>query len=335
MSESNELSHTAQRALVGVALPVVAVAAALGTLLANRASLPPTLVTHWDVSGQPNGTMSLPAFAILVTAATVIPGTVMATLVWRPHPARHEISAPMGLLAFFVYLWAAMTVIVVRTNLDAAMTGPAQMGPGEALIVVVVALLAGGSASALTRFLESDRPGDTNDDSRLPTVGLRAGEAAQWISDCRSTWAWPLVAGSTAVTVGFLVVALVGGSSGLGLVGFVGSVLAVSILAFTSIRVSADRRGLRVEYGPFPWPRTRVPLDAIVAAHTEADAIPTQWGGWGYRGSLWLTGRAAIVLRRGPALRLDLRHGRTLLVTVDDPATGAGVLNDLHRMAFG
>lgn len=43
-----------------------------------------------------------------------------------------------------------------------------------------------------------------------------------------------------------------------------------------------------------------------------------------------MTGRAAVVLRRGPAVRLDLGDGRTFLVTVDDPENGAGVLNDLR-----
>ena len=38
---------------------------------------------------------------------------------------------------------------------------------------------------------------------------------------------------------------------------------------------------------------------------------------------------AAVVLRRGPALRLALRDGKSFLVTVDDPATGAALLSDL------
>jgi hypothetical protein len=49
---------------------------------------------------------------------------------------------------------------------------------------------------------------------------------------------------------------------------------------------------------------------------------------FGYRGSLLVFGSAAVV-RRGPALRLSLRDGKTFLVTVDDAATGAALLNDL------
>jgi hypothetical protein len=48
-----------------------------------------------------------------------------------------------------------------------------------------------------------------------------------------------------------------------------------------------------------------------------------------FAGSLLVLGRASVVLRRGPALRLTLRDARTFLVTVDDAATGAALLNDL------
>jgi hypothetical protein len=44
-------------------------------------------------------------------------------------------------------------------------------------------------------------------------------------------------------------------------------------------------------------------------------------------------GAAAVVVRRGPALRLSLRDGKTFLVTVDDAETGAALLNDLIAAA--
>lgn len=99
-------------------------------------------------------------------------------------------------------------------------------------------------------------------------------------------------------------------------------------IAMTSIRVSADQRGLIVRWGPLGWPTTNVPLADILRVEA-IDVRPLESGGWGYRGSLRLLGRAAIVLRAGPGLRLDLRSGRKLTVTVDDPQTAAGLLNDL------
>jgi len=46
-------------------------------------------------------------------------------------------------------------------------------------------------------------------------------------------------------------------------------------------------------------------------------------------GSLLTFGDVSVVLRGGPALRLTLRDGKAFLVTVDDAATGAALLNDL------
>jgi hypothetical protein len=52
-------------------------------------------------------------------------------------------------------------------------------------------------------------------------------------------------------------------------------------------------------------------------------------GGWGYRGSLKLFGRAAVVLRGGEGLQLDLADDKVLTITVDNAEEGAGLLNDL------
>ena len=59
------------------------------------------------------------------------------------------------------------------------------------------------------------------------------------------------------------------------------------------------------------------------------DVRPGEWGGWGYRGSVKVFGRAAVVLRAGTGIRVDLVGGRAFAVTVDDAETGARLLNDL------
>jgi len=100
--------------------------------------------------------------------------------------------------------------------------------------------------------------------------------------------------------------------------------------AFTSVRVSVDATGMRVAYGWLRWPSTRIGIDAIRQA-TAIDVRPSAWGGWGYRGSLRLNRRAAVVVRAGEGLRLDLRGGRVFLVTVDGAVNAAGLLNDTLR----
>jgi hypothetical protein len=50
---------------------------------------------------------------------------------------------------------------------------------------------------------------------------------------------------------------------------------------------------------------------------------PRRYGGWGYRGSLRLYRRAALNLRKGAGLRLELHDGRVFVVTVDDADTAS------------
>jgi hypothetical protein len=54
---------------------------------------------------------------------------------------------------------------------------------------------------------------------------------------------------------------------------------------------------------------------------------PVQWGGWGYRGSVRVFKKAAVVLRKGPGLRLRLRNGAQFAVTVPGAEPAAALLN--------
>jgi hypothetical protein len=103
--------------------------------------------------------------------------------------------------------------------------------------------------------------------------------------------------------------------------------LAAALLVWllAAIDVTVDVGGLTVTsvLGRFRW--KRIPVERI--AHAEATGIePLRWGGWGYR---LIKHGSAIVLRRGPGLRVDLVDGRVFAVTVDDPEPAAALLNDL------
>ena len=66
---------------------------------------------------------------------------------------------------------------------------------------------------------------------------------------------------------------------------------------------------------------TRIPLRRIAFA----EAVEQEKAILPYKGLV--SGNVTVVLRGGPALRLTLRDGKTFLVTVDDAATGAALLN--------
>ena len=66
--------------------------------------------------------------------------------------------------------------------------------------------------------------------------------------------------------------------------------------------------------------------DQIVSANARTLSA-MQMGGWGYRGSLKILHRAAVVTRRGDALELQLTGERRFVVTVDEPAAFAAALS--------
>jgi hypothetical protein len=140
------------------------------------------------------------------------------------------------------------------------------------------------------------------------------------MSSARAAWAIYLAVGGLAVAA---IISQINVTVALAVMlsGLVG-------LFFTSIRMTVDRNGVRIAYGLFRWPVQRVKLAEIQKA-TALQVEPMAWGGWGYRGSLRLTRRAAVVLRRGEGMKLELSGDRVFATTIDHAAEGAGVLNDL------
>jgi len=150
---------------------------------------------------------------------------------------------------------------------------------------------------------------------RSPAAGL--GADAVWVGRARSVWIGPLA-------IGVLAYAVVEGTRlwwGAGI--FLG-VIGLGLLLFTSVRVIATPRGVRVAYGVFRVPLTRIPIQRITAA-AATDLVAMSWG---YRGSLRLFRKAAVVIRGGAALQLDLDGGkRQFVVTIDDAQNGAAFIN--------
>ncbi len=143
----------------------------------------------------------------------------------------------------------------------------------------------------------------------------------RWQGSCRARWAW---AGLV------LIVAAVGAAFETAPDGWffvVGAVpLGFCVLAFCRIGVTVDDEALTIRYGLGGWPTQRVALERVRRVQA-VDLNPLQWGGWGYRGSLRLRRKAAVVLRKGPALRLELDADfAELAITVDDPAGAAAAI---------
>lgn len=95
-------------------------------------------------------------------------------------------------------------------------------------------------------------------------------------------------------------------------------VVALLVAQFRRIAVTVDETQLRTAFG---WPglfRVRIPLVDIERLEYVPDLRPVRYGGWGYRGSLRLLRKAAVILRRGPGVIFALSGDRRYIVTVDD-----------------
>jgi hypothetical protein len=247
-----------------------------------------------------------------------IPGALVATGARRA-AARGGAVAPV--VAFGTLVGGVGTVVAAATvaaNAGRSHWTQARLPPVALLTVLLVPIALATLAGRAARRLDHVRP---LEGAIPPSLGLHAGERATWSGSCRSPWAVPAVAGS----LGAAALLLVAGSRTLAGVLLVVGIALVPLVGL-EVRVGAD--GVVVESSVVHRLRRRIPLQEIAVAnaiHLE----PMAWGGWGYRGSHALTGRAAIVLRRGPAVVLDLVDGGRLAVTVDDAERGAGLVNDL------
>ena len=137
-----------------------------------------------------------------------------------------------------------------------------------------------------------------------------------WQGTCRSQFAVPIFV--LFVALGVVVAIGIGGVGGAA--AGVGIAMAgLTVLSIVEIRVVVTDGALVIQFsGPLRWPTMALSL-ADVATIEAIDVTPLRYGGWGYRGSLRLFRRSAVVLRRGPGLRLALNDGRVFVVTVDDP----------------
>ena len=86
------------------------------------------------------------------------------------------------------------------------------------------------------------------------------------------------------------------------------------------VRVVDTPQGRRLDvlYGPNGLVRQTFEAHDILSA-AVVQAPLWRMGGLGYRGSLKLFKRAALITRRGDALAVELTRGRRFTVTVDEP----------------
>jgi Protein of unknown function (DUF1648) len=306
-----------RRRLSIASIPVSAAVVATIALLGWRTTLPDPLASHFSAAGRPDGSMSRNVFCWVMVNVAVLVAIVGAMASLRTF-GRGIVTTWASATSFIAWLIAGVSVWTVVTQHDIARWSDARDPRAIGLIAVVgVAALAAALASRLALSL----PAPASTVAPTARLGIGADERATWTQTLTSPWPLVVAFGGAAIAVDGLI-------AGQGVLAVTGAVLAIVGVEVHAIRVTVDRRGLAISWGPLGIPRTHIAIDRIASA-AAIDIRPTEWGGWGYRGSLRLFGKAAAVLRRGPGIRVDLVDGRTFAVTVDHADVGAGLLNDL------
>ena len=299
--------------LLGVALPM--------QLLSSR--LPEPIAVHWSRDFQPNGSRA--QRSALTPPAVIIASTLLLSLIGASGAYVAGRAGRLAIVTFGSGLAAATNATIVMRNLDKAVWSDADPQTPALLALqfgVPFALAALGYAIAWRTWRDVLPPATP----RGPALSLADGARAYWTGSASNRWLLGigafLLSLALAMPTLFPNVPLL--PAGIALL----ATTTVVLELFSLLRVTVDARGVVVRYGHLGLVTQLVTLDRIVGAHPfELD--PLAHGGWGYRGGLHLFGKASIVVRSGPAVRLDLRGGKQLFITVDDATTAARLLNGL------
>lgn len=309
-------SPTRRPRTVIAAGPFVAVIVAFaGIYTAVSGRLPDPLATHFRFGGQADGFSSVQGFLTGCLALFLLLGAVVGFLV-QVRPAAPEVPWVIAGGYATVALTGYTDCVTLLSNVDAADASAVRVPPWELLLGLAVALCAG----ALGRLLAGAAPvAPRQPRGAVSRLGLPATATAGWSRTIASP---PLAVLGGLLLAGGLLIGLFAdwiASAGL-LFG-----AAVS-LPLASVRVTVDRRGLTLAPALLSsrCRFRRIPLDRIEEAGSRHVACFAEFGGWGYR---IRANRSGFVLRSGEGIVVRLANGREFVVTVDDAATAAALLN--------
>lgn len=313
------LPHRRRAWLLGVVVPVLITAGTWAVVLPLVPRLPEVVALHWG----PGGVDRTGSAGELLTTAGVISGVsllVMAVLAVRT--GRDAVNRRMvfGLAVGMATLFAAVTLGSVLVQVDATTAADAGSPTGWVAVGVLLATLAGAGAAVLAGR-DAPAPSTTPVPVDAPRTELRGDERAVWL---RGVDAMPEPLLWVVVVLGLL--AAVGSAllTGDPIPVVIGVPVVALALVMTRWQVRVDARGLTAA-GVLGWPRLQVPAAEIEEARVVQVRPFAEYGGWGLRTNR--SGVVGVVIRKGEAIHVARSGGRATVVTVDDAATGAALLN--------
>jgi len=330
---STEQSVTAQHAsdlrrarrmlvIIGLLGPVVITAVVVVLIIGWLPSLPDPAATHWGVGGVDRLGPPTMYLWLAIGVGLGLPVLIVAMVLAMGRTQWGGASRLLGGMALGLSGLSAVinggSVALQRGLSEAAEVGPiwpVVVGGFCALLVL----------TAVGWVLQPDvRPTPAKPLEPAHLASISAGERVVWMA----TASMPRVA---MLIIGFIVVLVVGITAVMVFEAheaFWIPLLTLVIIGFAfatsaSFRVRAGADGLTVR-SQVGFPQVHVPLDEIVSVRAVECHPFGEFGGFGWR--VGMDGRTGIVLRTGPAIEVERRDKRPLVVTVDGAEVGAATL---------
>jgi uncharacterized membrane protein len=306
--------------LVSLLVPAALAVAAAAVQFAWLPQLPASVAVHWSADGRADGygpAWSLPVLTLV--AGLGIP--VLFTVILAGTAREPGLTATQKILAVAALFAATDVGVATTASLAVQRDAGAEPVPIGAFVGGGV-LLGLGLAVAAWFVLPKAVSGRATSLAPVAPVEVAPGERVVWVgyAQFHSGALLALIATVVLVTGG---VAFAIAASGMWWLAAIPAVLLVALLTTTAWRVRVDAEGLTVR-AVLGWPTIRVPAADVASAGTMQLIPLGEFGGYGLRSGL--DGRLGIVTRSGTALEVRRRNGRAVVVTVDDAATAAGLL---------
>ncbi|MFC4556179.1 DUF1648 domain-containing protein [Georgenia faecalis] len=313
------LPHRRRAWLLGVVVPAAITAAAWAAIAALVPRLPDPVAVHWGLDGvDRTGTVGelIAPMAVIGGLSLVVLGA-FAVLTGRQAINRRMV---LGLAVALATLFAGMALTTVLVQVDVP-TATEAASPDTGMTLTLLAAVALGALAGALAGSDPAQPATGALPAGVPTADLPEGQRAVWVRSVSgigttTTWVLALAAGALGIGVWLLTDTVL-------LVVTLAPVV-VLMLTMTTWQVQVDARGLTAR-GALGWPRHHVPASEVERADVTQVRPFAEFGGWGLRTAV--SGTVGIVVRKGEAIAVEQTGGRRLVVTVDDAATGAALLN--------
>ncbi len=310
---------------------------AIPTLYAER--LPDSLAIHWDTSDQP--TTPIPGnlyFFAFVTAWIFC----WVCLMHFDMSARRERRSPLHTSLFYFAggMLISAHMLIIGRNLDAITWRDAKYLDSERVLLALIAAgffgLIGHELEQRNNYAPRTHPGTPQESPPL----LLPERTSQWVFTASNGWLTAGGATASGISFGAVLHSNISPSIAClsGIVAFGAS------MVFSTVCLTINRQEILTTIGPWALTRNRLRLEDLEEARVlfvrplrrTQQKKPRKYRaprGWGYRETA--QGGWILIMRRGAALGISAKDGRSFLVTIDNAGLAASVLNALMKKSSG